>query len=414
MSSPSPHDKKILFLCKYIGSSELGIPGQRVKTMCRILSTMDNEVKLIYSDPRTIEAKRKMDGEHNFEAEGKLQLLQVKSRSFRKSYSLARVISWIEFEFQCLRNYKINGSKPDVVIISIPPPTTMITGILIKIFARSKLIVEVRDIWPLTLVTYKKFSVFNPTIVFLRILEKLTYLLADLIVGLMPNLREHVGQDSKWESKVAYIPIPYEQSVMQQSKIRSDWPENLSALREEFVVGYFGKISRSNSLETLLEAFSKIDDEIGVHALLVGDGDEKEHLMKKYSNLKNVTWHDRVSKEDCIALETACDVLYFSTRKNSVFRFGQSLNKLVEYMTVGRPIIASYSGYKNMINEANCGMFVDAENSNALASIILQWSNKSRDELDAIGGRGRVWIQKNRDVYNIVNVLNKKIRTLRN
>jgi glycosyltransferase involved in cell wall biosynthesis len=289
----------------------------------------------------------------------------------------------------------------------------MITGILIKIFARSSLIVEVRDIWPLTLVKYRNFSNFNPIIVFLRCLEKLTYRIADLIVGLMPNLREHLGQDSKWDSKVIYLPIGYEESVMQQSKIRSDWPENLSALKEKFVVGYFGKVSRSNALETLLEAFSKIDYATGVHALLVGDGDEKEHLMKKYSHLRNVTWFDRVSKDECIKLETACDVLYLSTKKNSVFEFGQSLNKLVEYMTVGRPIVASFRGYKNMINEANCGIFVDAEDSSELANVISLWSNKSRDELDVMGGRGREWIQENRDFYKIVSALNNKIRALR-
>ncbi len=34
------------------------------------------------------------------------------------------------------------------------------------------------------------------------------------------------------------------------------------------------------------------------------------------------------------------------------------MNKVVEYMLAGKPIIASYTGYPSMINEAECGYFV--------------------------------------------------------
>ena len=63
------------------------------------------------------------------------------------------------------------------------------------------------------------------------------------------------------------------------------------------------------------------------------------------------------------------DVVYFSTFPSAVWNYGQSLNKIVDYMLAGKPIIGSYSGFYSMINEAKCGYLVEANNSEALADI---------------------------------------------
>lgn len=49
------------------------------------------------------------------------------------------------------------------------------------------------------------------------------------------------------------------------------------------------------------------------------------------------------------------DVLYLSTFNSKVWNYGQSLNKLIDYMVAARPIIASYSGYRSMVDESGAG-----------------------------------------------------------
>ena len=39
---------------------------------------------------------------------------------------------------------------------------------------------------------------------------------------------------------------------------------------------------------------------------------------------------------------------------------GSLSNKLIDYMMAGKPVVASYSGYQSMLNEANAGLFVPA------------------------------------------------------
>ena len=63
----------------------------------------------------------------------------------------------------------------------------------------------------------------------------------------------------------------------------------------------------------------------------------------------------------------------------------------------GTPVIASYSGFKSMINEANCGVFIDAEDPVMLSHTILEYYDKPVEELAQIGRRGREWLLEHAD-----------------
>ena len=43
-------------------------------------------------------------------------------------------------------------------------------------------------------------------------------------------------------------------------------------------------------------------------------------------------------------------------QKSKVWDYGQSMNKIVDYMMAGKPVVASYSGYPSMLNEAGSGI----------------------------------------------------------
>lgn len=70
-------------------------------------------------------------------------------------------------------------------------------------------------------------------------------------------------------------------------------------------------------------------------------------------------------------------------------------------MLAGRPIIASFSGRRSMINEARCGSFVEAENPEMLAAEIVRYSARSNDELNQEGFKGYTWVLENRHYDNL-------------
>mgnify|MGYP000182410960 FL=1 len=65
-------------------------------------------------------------------------------------------------------------------------------------------------------------------------------------------------------------------------------------------------------------------------------------------------------------------------------------------MNAGKPIICSYSGYQSMLNEANCGSFIEFGNINLLAAEIIKFKGMTMEEREIMGERARAYLQKNR------------------
>jgi len=95
------------------------------------------------------------------------------------------------------------------------------------------------------------------------------------------------------------------------------------------------------------------------------------------------------------------DVLYLSTFPSEIWQYGQSLNKLIDYMLAGKVVLASYSGYPSMLNEAESGMFVPAGDVEAMMEKIKIIYNMPAADRVAMGLKGRDWLLKNR-TYKII------------
>jgi glycosyltransferase involved in cell wall biosynthesis len=166
--------------------------------------------------------------------------------------------------------------------------------------------------------------------------------------------------------------------------------------QNKFIVGYAGSIGTTNALDILINCAIEMKDNNGVHFLLLGDGDLLGDYKAKVSGLPNITFAPKVNKSQVQAVLSHCHVLYFSVMDSKVWKYGLSLNKLIDYMMAAKPVIASYSGYPSMINEAQCGVFIPAKDVSALKQAIREYYQMPTDQLDAIGQRGKAWLLKNR------------------
>ncbi len=66
-------------------------------------------------------------------------------------------------------------------------------------------------------------------------------------------------------------------------------------------------------------------------------------------------------------------------------------------MISGKPVLASYSGFRSMINEANSGFYVPSEDANAIKIAIDQIYEMTSEQLSVTGLAGRDWVIKNRN-----------------
>jgi len=80
--------------------------------------------------------------------------------------------------------------------------------------------------------------------------------------------------------------------------------------------------------------------------------------------------------------------------KVEAFEYGISSNKLFDYMAARKPVISSVEALGNPIEEAQCGSTVPPRDPQALAEAIIQLYHMPKEEREAMGRRGREYVEK--------------------
>lgn len=388
--------KTIWYLSKYVVPPNAGKVGARGFLLLREFVRLGLSAVLVTSDSNHLAHPPVLSGPRLVEEVDGVKVIWLRTRKYAGAQSIGRILSWFDFEWRIWRTTMNDRPAPDVVIVSSLSLLTIFNGLLLRRRYGCKLVFEIRDIWPLTLIEVAGVSPRHPLVIFLGWIERLGYRRADLIVGTVPNLREHVAEVSQSQKPVVCVPQGIDpglldaQSPLDEDFARKNIPEG------KFIVCYTGTIGAANALETLISCATEMAIRPNIHFLIVGDGDLKSHYQKQIEGLNNVTIANSVPRSAVQSVLARADILYFAFHKAGRLRFGQSLNKMIDYMLSGKPIIASYTGFPSMINEADCGSFVPAEDVGALREEIERYAAMPVQEREARGLRGREWVLANR------------------
>ena len=390
------HQRTIWMISKYVSPVNRAKVGARGFLLLREFAKLGHRAVLITSDSNHVADTPKLHSSHlDEEVEGVI-VRWIRTWKYYHPASVRRILSWFHFEWRLRRMQDFTLPRPDVIIISSLSLLTVFNGVRLRRKFRCKLVFEVRDIWPLLLYEAGKISPYHPLCLFLGVLEKWGYGSADLIVGTMPNLSQHVEETIGRSKTVICIPQGVDEAQVSSAVAL---PHNYSETyipKGKFVICHAGSIGADNALETLFDCARAMQHDPSVHYLIVGDGYLKSHFQTVCAGLKNVTFAPRVDKLAVQTLLAEVDLLYFAAHPSPALRFGQSLNKLIDYMAAGKPILASYSGYPSMLNEADCGLFIPAGDAKALQRAIKEFASKPPAELVNMGSRGRRWLLENR------------------
>jgi glycosyltransferase involved in cell wall biosynthesis len=391
----------IWYISKYVSRPAKNSSGGRGYLIMKEFARMGYRAVIITSDSNTLAEVPELQGQTLIQQVDGMTVLWVRTMKYTIAKSIRRILSWIDFEYRLFRVPKNEIPKPDVLIVSSLSLLTLLNGFWLKHQYGCRLIFEIRDIWPLTLAEEGGFSRWNPLVLFLGLIEWAGYKYADVIVGTMPNLKEHVSDVLGSHREVHCIPMGVDESILMPSGSLSADYINQYFPKDQFVIAHAGAIGITNALDTFLDCAESLKNNPKLCFLVIGDGDLRDFYVKKYGHLSNVIFAPKVSKDKVQAALSRCDLLYFSVHSSKVWQFGQSLNKIIDYMVAGKPIVASYTGYPSMINEANCGTYVPAGDIPALKREIERYASMSQSDLVEIGSRGKSWILENRSYQRI-------------
>lgn len=324
----------------------------------------------------------------------------LKSFKYYNSHSFRRVVNWFYFVLNFFLKDKGNFGKPDVVIMSSHSMLPILCAMWTKYKFNSKIIFEIRDVWPETFVEIGGKSKFHPLIFALSFFERLSYRSADHIVSTLPNIVKRVKEVSpRMVNCVTIIPQGLPESLFNTgSKLDAEFIKKYF-VADEFRVMYTGAIGPSNALDNLIESAKIIRAKfptLNLRFFILGDGIDKTRLISLAEDSENIVFVPRIDRFLVQDFLSYGHLFYDSVRSSSLYEYGLSRQKWMDYMYAGKPLLASYSGYKSLINDANCGEFVFPNDVNALVDRILYFQGLSMQELLEIGKRGREYLLQNR------------------
>lgn len=286
--------------------------------------------------------------------------------------------------------------RPDAVIASSTYPLDNYPAKKIARISGGKYIYEVHDLWPLSPVELGGFSRKHPFIRVMQKAEDYACYHADLLVSMLPmtlsHFKEHGLDESKWhyvpngvfaEDPDAVLPPPPELI----GKLEKDRADGLN------IIGYTGSIGLANAVDNLLKAAQILKHE-NYSFVIIGDGPEKGHLEKEAGKmgLENVSFFDPVPKGSLPVVFRHMDALYIGLQRVSLFRFGVSPNKLLDYMVAGKPVIHAIDAGNDLVAESDCGVSVEPENPEALAAGIRRLFALDPGAREKLGENGRRYV----------------------
>jgi glycosyltransferase involved in cell wall biosynthesis len=290
--------------------------------------------------------------------------------------------------------------QPDAVIASSTYPMDIWLACRIARRVRPKparLVYEVHDLWPLSLIELAGMSPRHPFALLCRQAERAAYRDADLVVSMLPKVHEHMAARGLDLSRLTIVPngVSPDDWAAAPETLRDDVTRAIHAQRAagRCVVGYAGSIGLPNALDTLLDAAVLVkDDALGM--VLVGDGHERARLEARIARetIANVTVLPPITKAQIPSFLGAIDVAYIGWQRQPIYRFGIAPNKLMDYMMAGCAVLHGVEAGNDPVAESGCGISVAPESPAAAADGLRRLAALSGAERAAMGERGRAYV----------------------
>lgn len=277
-----------------------------------------------------------------------------------------RSLNYLSFMLSAAVTGSLRLSKPDVVIATSPQLLCAGAGWLLSRWFRAPFVMEVRDLWPESLVAVGASGDRSALVTGLEKLARILYRSASHLVTVTAAQKQAIVAAGVSAQNITVIPNGIDDEFIARAR------QAPSPHPSEFVVTYIGTLGMAHHLETLLEAAAMMRKEPDVRFQIVGEGARREALQARARELqlKNVFFVGERPREEVprwIAGSNACAVLL---RKTEVF-LTVVPSKMLEIMAVGCPIVLGVGGEaKALLECAGAGIAIEPESATELVAAL--------------------------------------------
>lgn len=232
---------------------------------------------------------------------------------------------------------------------------------------------------------------------------------ADFVFVQSEQMKEDLASQGVPRDKLQPVPmgVSLDMYTLEHLSTRQDLPTVKSP-----AVVYIGTLEKIRRMDFLVRAFAKVVLDLPSATLyVVGGGDASDlELLKNEARKQNIA-----SNVDFVGLvkhETALGYVYQADVCVSPFYPTPVLNstsptKLVEYMAMGRPVVANNHPEQQLVIEASsAGICVPWDESAFAGAIISLLKNPSKAK--AMGKAGRSYVENSRDYPKIADAVEQR------
>ncbi|WP_107705060.1 glycosyltransferase family 4 protein [Nocardioides allogilvus] len=301
------------------------------------------------------------------------------------------------------------GQRPDVVLASSPHLFGGVGGWLAARWFRVPFVLEVRDLWPMSLVELLGLKGWHPLVVVMKVLERFLYRVADVVFLVLPGSETHVRAVAGREVRTVTVPNGVDVSTLPEPGAP------LSLAGGPISVVYAGAHGVPNALDTMIDAWSIIErrtDAPPMTLRLIGDGKEKPNLQALVAErgLTTVSFEDPVTKSEVRERMRDADILIITWRDSPLYANGISPNKLYDYMAAARPVVIAVNTPINPVAESDGGVSVPPEDPAALVEGLIDLADASPEERARLGRQGMDYVFEHHDLAKVADRLAGELR----
>lgn len=303
---------------------------------------------------------------------------------------VGRVLNWLSY---CVGAFLVGVRRRRVRVVYASSPHLLapVAGLLIAKVRRAAFVLEVRDLWPRTMVEMGYLARGSRLHRILVAIEGRLYRSAARIVATTDSYIKHIASFGVPAEKVEVISNGAQPADLVPTVTREQARADLGV--DGFVAIYAGAHGPANGLDQVLDVAGELTDCV---FLLVGDGLEKERLRQRAEaeKLDNVLFCAPVPKSELPNLLVAADVGLHVLSDVELFHEGISSNKLYDYMAFGLPAISNVRGEPaEALAESGGGLSCEPDK---LAEGLRRLRSIPYAERVAMGARGQGYVELNK------------------
>lgn len=342
---------KLLFLTDNF-PPEVNAPANRTYEHCKEWVNSGIEVTVITCAPNFPKGKVYPGYKNKFiqreEIDG-IKVIRVWSYITANEGFLKRVLDYTSYAFMAF--WVGLFIKTDLIIATSPQFFTAVSGSILAFFKRKKWVMEVRDLWPESIVAVGAMR-RNFFITFFEWLEKRLYLSANHIIVVTDTFKEKISSRGISIEKISV----FKNGANLDFFRAGEKPASLikkHGFEGKFVIAYIGTHGMAHGLDFILDSIGELyNSNPEILFLFMGDGSEKNNLLSKAKELelKNVLFLDSVPKNEVVDYLKVMDVALVNLKKSETF-LTVIPSKIFEAAAMNKPILLGLEGETKEIIE---------------------------------------------------------------